>query len=528
MTLLIGWLDAAVVGTCCALLLFAVSRRIPMRPAVRHLLWLVVALRFLVPSGPSWSWSPWPSPLPSVSAWASFSSTAAPELSVGRTGPTSGAMGTSPAAPANDLSLGTLLLAAWLASALLMLLVRLGRYRKLRIAVERGSPAPSDLRDDLREVARMMDAKTPSLVLSEHATAPMIVGCASPMLVWPMALQQDISRPGRRAVLAHELAHLRRHDPWLAWIDLLVGAVWWWYPPAYLVRSELSAAAEEACDDWAVSLFPDERRSYAEALCDVIAGTSSTSAPALATSMSGMAGMKRRLEGIVRHRYRPAPGWTGYGAALAAGLAVLPVSAFAFNGASPADTAPDMAGIIGRGAAALGSSGQPIVGEDGWIVAFWTAGTEIRVVFATPGQSTALDGTGRATPLGAADRAWLTWVADSTDWTVDPGLVLSSSGAFVPDGPHMHRPTARETVAVWSSVPEPFLADGSVSEALSLDDPLVVVIRSEAGGDARLYRLWRDERGIVHGEAFEAAGRRTLSQADRLVRTISAGVEARD
>lgn len=529
MALLIGWLDAALVGTCLALLFVVLTRYIPVRPAVRHLFWLVIALRFLVPSGPSWSWSPLESPLPSLSAWVSLSAPATLQR-VGdvESGLTSAEKdGRYPISDAAALSPGALLLTVWLTSSLLVLLIRLGRYWRWRITVEGGGAAPPDLHEELQDVARMMGVEPPPVVLAARAASPRIVGCKSPILVWPTT-QPQLSPSGRRGVLAHELAHLRRRDPWLSWIELLVGSLWWWYPPARLVQAELAAAAEEACDDWAVSLFPNERRSYAEALYAMAADSSAKGALPLTNPISGLAGIKRRLKGIVRHRHQPSPGKAGYGAAFVVALAVLPLSAFSPTGVSSSDPALDMAGIIGRGTVELDPRGRPVVGPDGWIVAFRATGAELRIVFASPGESRVLDQTGRPGPLGSADQVWLTQLADSTDWSVDPQSPRSASGAYVPDGPHMHRPTEGETVAVWSGIPEPFTTGGSLGEEASPDRPVVVVMWSDATDEARLYRLWRDGSGIVTGQIFEAAGQHTLAEADRFASTVAARVGARD
>jgi hypothetical protein len=57
---------------------------------------------------------------------------------------------------------------------------------------------------------------------------------------WPAA-QLD-------AVLAHESAHIRRHDPLVQWLALLNRAIFWFHPLAWWLEHRLSALAEEACD----------------------------------------------------------------------------------------------------------------------------------------------------------------------------------------------------------------------------------------------------------------------------------------
>ena len=72
-------------------------------------------------------------------------------------------------------------------------------------------------------------------------------------------------------MLAHELAHLRRGDPWVARLLLVAGWLWWWNPLYWLARRRLDIEAELACDAWVVWALPDDRFVYAETLLDVSA-----------------------------------------------------------------------------------------------------------------------------------------------------------------------------------------------------------------------------------------------------------------
>ena len=50
------------------------------------------------------------------------------------------------------------------------------------------------------------------------------------------------------AILTHERAHARRHDPLFLWLALFNRAVFWFHPLAWWLERRLSALAEEACD----------------------------------------------------------------------------------------------------------------------------------------------------------------------------------------------------------------------------------------------------------------------------------------
>ena len=52
------------------------------------------------------------------------------------------------------------------------------------------------------------------------------------------------------AVLAHELAHLKRRDHWVRRLEAIVLGLYWWYPGAWWARRQLERAEEECCDAW--------------------------------------------------------------------------------------------------------------------------------------------------------------------------------------------------------------------------------------------------------------------------------------
>lgn len=71
-----------------------------------------------------------------------------------------------------------------------------------------------------------------------------------------------------RAVLAHERAHIRRHD-WLTHLASRINiCVFWFHPLAWWMDRELARLAEEACDDAAVFETKDKEH-YARTVVDI-------------------------------------------------------------------------------------------------------------------------------------------------------------------------------------------------------------------------------------------------------------------
>ncbi len=102
------------------------------------------------------------------------------------------------------------------------------------------------------------------IVVSEAATAPMTFGVFRPVVIWPAALWKGIAAPVRRAILAHERAHIARHDfAWNLAVEVLTLGIWW-HPAVVWLKRRWAAEREFACDRVAARRVPG----YAAALFD--------------------------------------------------------------------------------------------------------------------------------------------------------------------------------------------------------------------------------------------------------------------
>ncbi len=150
-------------------------------------------------------------------------------------------------------SIGAFARAAYAAGAVLLLLrFFAGWYAAARL-VRRASPVACDCETPVRE--------------SSLLATPLTVGVLAPMIILPLGSRAWPAEKFR-ACLAHELAHIRRRDPFVAFVAHLNCCVFWFHPLAWWLERTLAASAEEAADEAAVRAIGDRPR-YAEVLLDI-------------------------------------------------------------------------------------------------------------------------------------------------------------------------------------------------------------------------------------------------------------------
>jgi hypothetical protein len=115
-----------------------------------------------------------------------------------------------------------------------------------------------------------------------------------PRVYLPAELLAKLETVEGDTLLAHELAHLRRGDHWVRWLEFAVQGLYWWLPLVPFARRQVQAHEEECCDALVVAMLP--ARTYAAAIVhtlDFLAGADPL--PTHASALTRVAAMKRRL-----------------------------------------------------------------------------------------------------------------------------------------------------------------------------------------------------------------------------------------
>ena len=144
----------------------------------------------------------------------------------------------------------------------------------------------------LCEVADRLDLEQPPrLVMSDRIEMAFACRALTPTIVVP-ATAESWSDDRRRAVLFHELAHVKRHDLLGHAFGRLACVLYWFHPLVWTAAKRLRAESEMACDDLVLSCGarPSE---YAQHLLDMVTSVRNHGAPVMALPMA----RKKEFEG---------------------------------------------------------------------------------------------------------------------------------------------------------------------------------------------------------------------------------------
>ncbi len=91
--------------------------------------------------------------------------------------------------------------------------------------------------------------KTVSVYLSDKICVPLTLGFIKPIIVFPIALINQLSAEQTETILLHELAHIKRNDYLLNMLLCIVQSFLFFNPAIWLMEREINKYREQCCDD---------------------------------------------------------------------------------------------------------------------------------------------------------------------------------------------------------------------------------------------------------------------------------------
>ncbi len=202
----------------------------------------------------------------------------------------------------------------WAAGSLLVLGVTVRRTvrfhrRLLAVAVPAAEPVRR-LADEL--AVRFGLRRAPAVLVCPGRLGPLVWWAGGRVrIVVPAAVAHAPDAAGRarlRWILAHELAHVRRRDHLVRWLECGACALCWWNPVAWWVRGRLRLDEEACCDALVLRTLEPRPRAYAGSLLSTVqllahvAPAAPRDVPALASGLNAGDALERRISMIARHR----------------------------------------------------------------------------------------------------------------------------------------------------------------------------------------------------------------------------------
>jgi beta-lactamase regulating signal transducer with metallopeptidase domain/peptidoglycan/xylan/chitin deacetylase (PgdA/CDA1 family) len=151
------------------------------------------------------------------------------------------------------------LVLVWLAGALALTLRLAGGWVLTeRLRREPATPLARDWRETLARLGRQLRvSRTVRLCESALVEVPTVIGWLRPVILVPASALTGLSAPQLEALLAHELAHIRRHDYLVNLLQSVVETILFYHPAVWWLSGRVRVEREHACDDLAVRATGD-------------------------------------------------------------------------------------------------------------------------------------------------------------------------------------------------------------------------------------------------------------------------------
>lgn len=156
----------------------------------------------------------------------------------------------------------------WLAGAVLASIRLVWATRHVRAVRRTGVTAPAGIAMVVERLAAGRVTRRISVIVTALTESPATVGWLKPVILLPPALLTGLSPSQIEAILAHEVAHIRRHDYLVNLLQMAAETLLFYHPVVWWVSRQIRAERELCCDDFAVRMSGNAE-DYAQALAAV-------------------------------------------------------------------------------------------------------------------------------------------------------------------------------------------------------------------------------------------------------------------
>lgn len=158
---------------------------------------------------------------------------------------------------------------AWCLGVLMLSARTLGGVAVARRLKRDADEVAAEWQEKLTELSRRLRVRKRVLLLqSALVHVPTVVGWLRPLILVPASVFVGLTPLQLETLLAHELAHIRRHDYLVNLLQTLAETLLFYHPAVWWVSRRVRIEREHACDDLAVAVCGDALV-YARALANM-------------------------------------------------------------------------------------------------------------------------------------------------------------------------------------------------------------------------------------------------------------------
>ena len=275
----------------------------------QYYIWIVVALRFLLPFTPDTTII--------GSLFEKFDTTAITnEIPTNPNVPVPADTGNSKAEPIQtnrEITTAAMrepfnkyvcLFFIWSALALVLFVRKITVYQGFIQYIKAGNKEVSDIKilNLLSDCEEKLNIKTRvELSCNPLIASPMLIGFFRPRIILPVGEWEDKELS---YIFVHELIHYKQRDMFYKWLIQIVVCVHWFNPFVYLLEKEVNKSCELSCDEKVISVLDDTaRREYGDILISFLKSNNLyKSSLASVTLTEGAEQLKERLGAIMKFR----------------------------------------------------------------------------------------------------------------------------------------------------------------------------------------------------------------------------------
>ena len=275
----------------------------------QYYIWIVVALRFLLPFTPDTTII--------GSLFEKFDTTAITnEIPTNPNVPVPADTGNSKAEPIQtnrEITTAAMrepvdkyvcLFFIWSALALVLFVRKVTVYQGFIQYIKAGNKEVSDIKilNLLSDCEEKLKIKTRvELSCNPLIASPMLIGFFRPRIILPVGELEDKELS---YIFVHELIHYKQRDMFYKWLIQIVVCVHWFNPFVYLLEKEVNKSCELSCDEKVISILNEKaKREYGDTLISFLKSNNLyKSSLASVTLTEGAEQLKERLGAIMKFR----------------------------------------------------------------------------------------------------------------------------------------------------------------------------------------------------------------------------------